>query len=173
MAAKSWMGLYFGQMGQASSHSTLECAPLASVSPNPHPDPTPGRVGLLVSSIRAWDVASGETISSHRKCVLISFRTPTPPQDRELIVSYGLSKYQVERFVGGLTFSNELINISCQIRSGFRVDCGHKSVVAPTTRACSVPAQAPPFAQEGACGLMREGPALHTIPLSPAYGGCG
>jgi len=41
---------------------------------------------------------------SHKMYLLISFRKSTPPQNRQLIVYYYQLKYQVDGFVGELTF---------------------------------------------------------------------
>jgi hypothetical protein len=45
-----------------------------------------------------------ERILSHEMYLLISFRKSTPAQNRQLIVYYYLLKYQVDDFVGELTF---------------------------------------------------------------------
>ena len=56
---------------------------------------------------------------SHITYLLIIFRRSTPPQNRQLIVDYYSSKYEVDGFVGELASWYELMNTLCQINSEY------------------------------------------------------
>ena len=60
--------------------------------------PSPARRAPAARSSRAWF-----TKISLKMCLLISFRKSTPPQNRQLIVYYQLSRYSVHTLVGQLT----------------------------------------------------------------------
>ena len=82
---------------------------------------------FFLSQARGWwprGQISSFWVLSHRMHSLIGFRKSTPPQYRQLVVYYYLSKCSVDGVVGELTFWNWLIKPWCQIQSVLKLHYG-------------------------------------------------
>ena len=69
--------------------------------------------------------------------LLIGLRKSTPPPNRQLVVNYYQSKYQVDDFVGELTFLNYEYILSNKRASGDRKGAGEQVAIS-SGRVCNM-----------------------------------
>ena len=72
------------------------------------------------------------TLLSHTMHRADGLRKSTPPQNRQLNFSISNSKYEVDDFVGELTFENQLLKILCGISSSLFHAASFQGIFGPS-----------------------------------------